>query len=644
MFCPKCGKENLHQKEDRLQCDICKYTFAIQETQTKETATTQANKITKTLVNNTTQTKEIIAQNNNFSDIKNSENKILEKTQIKKRKRPRSIRPINKELLKTRRLQAAKQKKPNYIWVWISALLFLGITIIGFAMWQVFGSKTNTKKIKHFQEKYTHLLSLSLEELADLPNEKINLATVALKIAAQDLQDTHKQKVNIKKVLQKIDKLAKHIQKRIKNSMLPEEVISTIAHKLYDQEKFQTSQNPWDPSNLYLNLIFEGKQGYCLGFTQLWLSLSERLKWRGKTLPIHGVYAPSHIFCRWQSKQKYINIETLHTNYSDNAEKQKTSQTKAIAARDFSDKFYKESYYITKEAIKNKVYLKSCDKKAVISGIYSNRAYLQIDKLQYTKTQKEYSNIRKKAYKDINNALKWYPKNILAIHNKTNMLLNDGKYDDAIKLGEQLIKLNPNSNNLSILSRIYASKGLYKTAFFYIEKALKIKSTQESSTWAALFRKTSFYYEQDKYAELLAFCHKITSENPALQILLVSFQIKALIKIKRHDKAMALAYLLHKHRPDEKIYKLNIAYVYMHTDEWEKAKTIYDKILWTQKSNIDALYGLGYYWHLHKNSPKKAIEYFENVLKIEPWNKDSIQSLKEAQQKQKNINIEKKNE
>ena len=47
------------------------------------------------------------------------------------------------------------------------------------------------------------------------------------------------------------------------------------------------------------------RRGNCLGLTSLYLLLAERL-----SLPLHGVYLPSHCFVRYEDAEVRINIET----------------------------------------------------------------------------------------------------------------------------------------------------------------------------------------------------------------------------------------------------------------------------------------------------------------------------------------------
>lgn len=124
-------------------------------------------------------------------------------------------------------------------------------------------------------------------------DQEIDFAMACLLIARSSMQDLFQRDIDIRKPLREIDTIANDIQQKIHNNLSVTEVIQVIAHHLYQKMNYTSSRNIWDHSNLYLNLVLEGRQGYCLGFVQLWLSLGQRLNYQGKKL--HLVAIQSHM-------------------------------------------------------------------------------------------------------------------------------------------------------------------------------------------------------------------------------------------------------------------------------------------------------------------------------------------------------------
>ena len=66
-------------------------------------------------------------------------------------------------------------------------------------------------------------------------------------------------------------------------------------------------------------------------------------------------------------------------------------------------------------------------------------------------------------------------KNISKKKKELRKLVKEKKYDSAIRAGSEILKKNPDENDvLFILGGIYYMKGKYKTAIIYFEKSLEI--------------------------------------------------------------------------------------------------------------------------------------------------------------------------
>ncbi|NVM36629.1 MAG: hypothetical protein HWN81_13620 [Candidatus Lokiarchaeota archaeon] len=104
--------------------------------------------------------------------------------------------------------------------------------------------------------------------------------------------------------------------------------------------------------------------------------------------------------------------------------------------------------------------------------------------------------------------LKLYPERIEFINNKTMILGYLGKREEAIETAEKLIQLNPNiSNSYDTYGDIYMKFQDYENAIKKFEEALKIESTSNITfyTWLRLgycYKKIKNYEKAHKYFEI----------------------------------------------------------------------------------------------------------------------------------------------
>lgn len=106
-------------------------------------------------------------------------------------------------------------------------------------------------------------------------------------------------------VEKEITRLADRIRPVLAESSDPRTVIASMNRVLFDEEGFTYDGLAENPDNYLLDRVIARKKGNCLGLTTLYLLLAERL-----SLPLRGVYVPSHTFVRYEDKGVRINIET----------------------------------------------------------------------------------------------------------------------------------------------------------------------------------------------------------------------------------------------------------------------------------------------------------------------------------------------
>jgi tetratricopeptide (TPR) repeat protein len=144
-----------------------------------------------------------------------------------------------------------------------------------------------------------------LAALALLPDQEIPLGKtliLASSLAAGDLFD---EPVDPSIVEEEIDRLAEKVRPALRDRSNPRKVISALNRFLFVEEGFTYDCVAGNPDNYLLDRVMKNKRGNCLGLTALYLLLAERL-----SLPLHGVYVPSHCFVRYEDAGVRINIET----------------------------------------------------------------------------------------------------------------------------------------------------------------------------------------------------------------------------------------------------------------------------------------------------------------------------------------------
>jgi tetratricopeptide (TPR) repeat protein len=102
-----------------------------------------------------------------------------------------------------------------------------------------------------------------------------------------------------------IDRLAERVRPALRDRNDPRKLISALNRFLFVEEGFTYDPDAGDPENYLLDRVIARKRGNCLGLTAIYLLLAERL-----SLPLRGVYVPSHIFVRYENAGVRFNIET----------------------------------------------------------------------------------------------------------------------------------------------------------------------------------------------------------------------------------------------------------------------------------------------------------------------------------------------
>jgi tetratricopeptide (TPR) repeat protein len=115
-------------------------------------------------------------------------------------------------------------------------------------------------------------------------------------------------------------------------------------------------------------------------------------------------------------------------------------------------------------------------------------------------------------------------KNISKKKNELRKLVKDKKYDSAIRIGSDILKKNPDENDvLFILGGIYYMKGKYRTAISYFEKSLKIATHDVE----VLILNANSYFRVGNFTQAVRCCDiikEIDPKNKAVKELLTKIE------------------------------------------------------------------------------------------------------------------------
>lgn len=149
----------------------------------------------------------------------------------------------------------------------------------------------------------------SVEQMLQLPDDEIDLATVALLMSREASQKLYSDSFDVKKYRSQIDAMVDDVLINIGTETRPSFVSSVISRYLFFERGFSVpSTDPADlnqPRYHLMNYVLDNRKGVCMSLSMLYLAIAERIQ-----LPVYGVVAPGHFFVRYDDMVHTINIET----------------------------------------------------------------------------------------------------------------------------------------------------------------------------------------------------------------------------------------------------------------------------------------------------------------------------------------------
>jgi len=144
-----------------------------------------------------------------------------------------------------------------------------------------------------------------LAAVAGLPDGEFPLGETIVELSSLLGAELTGVPVDSDAVRDEIARIAERVRPALEDRSDPRRVISALNRFLFVEEGYVYDGVAENPDNFLLDRVIARKRGNCLGLTALYLLLAERL-----SLPLHGVYVPSHVFVRYEDAGVRFDIET----------------------------------------------------------------------------------------------------------------------------------------------------------------------------------------------------------------------------------------------------------------------------------------------------------------------------------------------
>jgi len=449
----------------------------------------------------------------------------------------------------------------------------------------------------------------SLEEVLQLPDDEVDLATAALIVSEQWSDMVHG-----RSYILRLDEMASEIQQKMKDKWLKPnyKAIRIVNEYLFRKSGFKAVSEAENPNDLFLHCVLDNKRGYCLSLSILYLSLGERLG-----LPVHGVVVPGHFFVRYDDGRTKWNIET--TDRGANA----------------PDKHYIDKFRVPKSD-KNSIYMKNLNKTQTLGCLFNNlgntysdmgnaeAALLALQRaVQINPTLAEsranLGNIYLKkgqiedAIYEYRTALDINPGDAKTYNNLGNAYLGKGWLDYAISEYTQALHLDPNfidaHQNLAIA---YCNKQMFGQAAAQLKQAI-ILEPNSPTLYSQL---GEVYYQSGDYENAIFQYKKALTMKPdsaeAYYGLATCYDKLGLVDQEIHSYRRALAI-----KPDMLAALVNLGNAYFSKRDYDAAISQYKKAVRLKPDDAWIHYNLGAAY-FNKADYEEAVAEYLKAVEIEP--------------------------
>ena len=430
------------------------------------------------------------------------------------------------------------------------------------------------------------LRAFTIEGVLRLQEDEIDLGTAAL-ILSRDWGTNKTSHV----YRRKIDDMAEEIIKRLKNKHLPTDyrAIGVINAYLFDELGFSTVANADDPDDLFLHVVVERKQGYCLSLSVLYLAIAERVG-----LPMYGVVVPGHFFVRYDDGNRRYNIETTANG--------------AIAP----DEHYIDHFKPPKRL--KSLYMKNLTKKQTLGCFFNNlgNCYLDIGDSD-------------KAFDVLSDAVAINPLLSEAHMNLGNIYLQKNRPHEAISKYEQALAiLGQDEKAFSNLGIACMQIGQYRKAESYYKTSLSL-SPDNVDVYQNLALALYMQDEDQKAISYLETALKINPDN--IESILFLGQIYQ--KLQQTQKAFSQFNKVVALDPSNGSAGTSLGLLYLDTNQPEQAITEFQRVIDLQVADAQTYFGMARAYN-SLGQTDLEIQAYENVLALSPGMTAALQKMGNA--------------
>lgn len=172
--------------------------------------------------------------------------------------------------------------------------------------------------------------SISEEEIYSLPPDQVDLARgIFLSQYGSDL-------LKVRSYEAIIDLMALQILARLPPNATPEEKIRRISQFIFEDMGFRFPPHSLYAKNIdlytFLPSVLDSRRGVCLGVSILYICIAQRLG-----LSLEMITPPGHIYVRYKTPEKEINIETTARGIHLDSEEYLNIQTRSLQQRSIKE-------------------------------------------------------------------------------------------------------------------------------------------------------------------------------------------------------------------------------------------------------------------------------------------------------------------
>lgn len=241
----------------------------------------------------------------------------------------------------------------------------------------------------------------------------------------------------------RIQKLTRDARKSMQTAESTEERIARFNHFFFEQAGFRPLTGEESQSSLLLNHVLQDRRGNCVGLTQAYLAIAERLK-----LPVVAAATPTHLFIRWRANGERVNVELLETGTQR------------------SDSEYRERYRIREANPDDPLFLRDLGSREVAARVHNNLGVVQSRAGRLDQAGVEYaraleldprfpaplynrgldhltSGRAREALEDLEAALALYPSDAWALNNHGLARLRLGERERALESFRKALAIDP---------------------------------------------------------------------------------------------------------------------------------------------------------------------------------------------------------